>query len=204
MPLIRSDAVAVPAASDTPTHRTRLVAGDTEQRWMAARALGAGPGDVAALGAALASEADPRIREAILTSLARVGGRESVDTILPHLRSDDAALRTAALDALCAMPAGLQDVFAELLADPDPDVRLLACELARHLPGPGAETLLCRLLEGEPQVNVCAAAVEVLAEIGTPAALPALARCGRRFAGSTFLDFSVRMASDRIAHTSQG
>lgn len=204
MPLIRSDSVRVPAASDTATHRTRLVAGDTEQRWTAARALGAAPGDVTALGAALAAEADPRIREAILTSLARAGGRESIDAILPHLRSDDARLRTGALDALCAMPAALQDVFAELLADPDPDVRLLACELARHLPGAGAETLLCDLLDREPQVNVCAAAVEVLAEIGTPTALPAMARCGHRFAGSTFLDFSVRMASDRIAQTSPG
>ena len=53
------------------------------------------------------------------------------------------------------------------LADGDPDVRILATELARNMPAADATHLLCGLLEHEQHPNVCAAAVEVLAEVGT-------------------------------------
>ena len=85
-----------------------------------------------------------------------------------------------------------------LLADPDSDVRLLSCELVRGLPEGEANRLLCDLLERETEKNVCAAAVEVLAEIGRPEALPALARCAERFAGDPFLAFGIKVATDRI------
>ena len=45
-------------------------------------------------------------------------------------------------------------------------LRLLACELTRNLPSGEAARLLCGLLEHEAEPNVCAAAVEVLAEVG--------------------------------------
>jgi hypothetical protein len=43
-----------------------------------------------------------------------------------------------------------------------------------------------------------AAAVEVLAEIGQPDVLPALASCAERFAGDEFLAFSLKVAVERI------
>jgi HEAT repeat protein len=178
--------------------RARLVSGSREERWSAARALGSQPGDVGVLRAALQAEADPRVREAILTSLARVATAESVDAVLPHLRSDDAELRTGALDALRAMPQAVGPRMAELLADADPDVRLLVCELAREIPTPEMEARLCALIESDPEVNVCAAAIEVLAEVGTEAALPALARCAERFPSEGFLAFSIQVTAERI------
>ena len=75
------------------------------------------------------------------------------------------------------MPQACRPHLPALLADSDADVRLLSCELARGLPDDEANRLLCDLLERETEKNVCAAAVEVLAEIGRPEALPALARC---------------------------
>lgn len=199
MPLIRKDAPPAPgppAGGDLPE---RLAHGSPEERWQAARALGGGPGDVARLGAALAREDDPRVREALLTSLAKADHPAGVDAVLPLLRSDDAGLRTGALDALAAMRTAAAPRAAELLGDPDVDVRILACEIVRRMPAPEATRLLATLLEAEPDVNVCGAAVDVLAEAGTPEALPALARCAERFPDEDFLRFSIRVATNRIA-----
>ena len=46
---------------------------------------------------------------------------------------------------------------------------------------PGGHALLCALLSSETEANVCAAAIDVLAEVGGPEALPVLAACAERF-----------------------
>lgn len=195
MPLIRRDAppaqAADPAAAD-------LERGTPDERWAAARRL-AGQTDAAArLGRALAAETSDQVREAIFTSLVQTGGSAGVDAVLPYLKADDAALRTGALDALKAMPDAARDRLPGLLADPDADTRILACELARALPGAQAPGLLAGLIETESDVNVCAAAIDVLAEIGTAAQGGALANCLARFAGQPFLAFAVKVALRRI------
>jgi HEAT repeat protein len=161
------------------------------------------PQAVTALGDALLRETDPRVREAILTALARIGTDESAAAILPLIRSDDAGLRTGAIDALRLMPRALAARLQRLLVDPDPDVRLLASDLARELPALEATRLLCNLLADEPEANVSAAAVDVLAECGTLEALPVLAATSQRFAEVPFLAFACKIAADRIrANTS--
>ena len=119
---------------------------------------------------------------------------------MPCLRSDDASLRTGALDALRAMPRrAVAPHLPRLLADPDADVRLLSCELVRDLPAERGQRGCCAICSTrETETNVCAAAVEVLAEIGGPEALPALARCAERFADDPFLAFAIKVATDRI------
>lgn len=197
MPLIRrGDEAKTP--SDGGAWEPRLRAATPDERWDAARALSGQPQAVKALGEALALEQDARVREAMLTALARVGTEESAEVIAPYIRSDDAGLRTGALDALRLMPDGLENLLAKLLADPDADVRILVCDLARQLPGPAATRCLCTLLDGELEPNVCAAAVDVLAELGAPEALPTLAQCAERFASIPFLAFAIRIAGDRI------
>jgi HEAT repeat protein len=201
MPLIRKPAdTATPLQTSAPG---RLHAGTVDERWAAARDL-ATAGDVGALSGALAAETDPRVREALLTSLARIGSPAAAQALIPYVRSDDASVRTGALDALSTMPAGVAGSLAGLLADPDPDVRLLACELARSLPGPEPAAALCALIDRDPAANVCAAAIEVLAEVGGPEALPALARCADRFAGEPFLVFAARVAAQRIGADAVG
>jgi HEAT repeat protein len=78
-------------------------------------------------------------------------------------------------------------------------VRLLATELARNMKASDATRLLCGLIENEPHPNVCAAAIEVLAEVGTAEALPALERCAVRFTATPFLPFAISMAIARIS-----
>jgi hypothetical protein len=199
MPLIRKPSTPVRTPPvDAAAAFAALEKGTDDERWAAARLVSELPGGIAALGRALSSEPDRRVREAILTSLARTGSGESVQALLPFLRSDEANLRSGALDALAAMKAAVGPYLPALLDDRDPDVRLLACELVRNLPAEGATHLLCKLLEAETEANVCAAAVEVLAEVGGPEALPALARCAERFRGTAFLEFSIRVTADRI------
>jgi len=199
MPLIRKSQQSPPTTPlDSASVLTALASGTADERWAAARAAPDVPAGAKALGEALVTENDVRVREAIFTSLARICTPESVELVLPYLRSDDAALRTAALDALHAMKAAVHPYLAQLLGDHDVDVRLLACELARNLPSGDATRLLCELLESELEPNVCASAVEVLAEVGGAEALPILARCADRFRGTAFLEFSIKITADRI------
>ena len=65
--------------------------------------------------------------------------------------------------------------------------------------GPEAPRLLCALIESDPQANVCAAAVEVLSEIGDADAVAALARCAARFPNDPFLTFAIETASRRLS-----
>ena len=199
MPLIRRPSPSVaPPALDAATSLAALENGTDDERWAAARVVSQMPGGVAALAKAIKSERDLRVREAILTSLARTGTPEGMEALLPFVRSDDAQLRTGALDALRATKEGVRPYLPQLLRDRDADVRLLACELARNLPADEASRFLCDLLDAETEPNVCAAAVEVLAEVGGPAALPSLARCAERFRGTPFLDYSIEITAERI------
>ena len=134
----------------------------------------------------------------MFTSLARIGTPECVAGVLPLLRSDDANLRTGALDALRVMTSSVRDLLPPLLHDSDVDVRILSCELARSLPGEDATHMLCELLANERDVNVCAAAIDVLAEVGNARALPVLAACAHRFPDTPFLAFAIQIATDRI------
>ena len=72
------------------SHVTALRSPDADVRWRAARALGGMANAVPVLSAALDAEQDPRVREAIMTALVRVGDKASVLALLPNLRSQDA------------------------------------------------------------------------------------------------------------------
>jgi HEAT repeat protein len=181
---------------------TRLAAaleeGTDDERWSAARSAAEYPNGLSILTHALSRELNPRVREAIFTGLSRIGTSESAEAVLLYLSSDDASLRAGALDALRAMPAATAPLLPHVLKNSDSDVRLLACELVRNQPSGAASRLLRDLLATESQANVCAAAVEVLAEVGGPELLPLLAECAARFPEDPFLAFAVQVASERI------
>ena len=200
MPLVRRDIARPPAASaDEAAARDALRSADPDMRWNAARAL-ADPGSVASLAAALSTEPVPRVREAIMTALMRIGNEESVKALLPYLREQDAARRGAAIEALQALPDATAPFLSALLHDADSDVRILAVELVRTMPAAEATRLLCDILAHEPHPNVCASAVDALAEVGTRDALPALEHCSRRFADTPFLPFAISIAVTRISN----
>jgi HEAT repeat protein len=202
MPLVRKSAQKLSKdLPDSNNHADRLqelASAEPDARWNAARALGTDPKDVAALAAALAVEPMPRVREAIMTALIRIGDETSAQALLPYLRSPDAARRGAAIEALQALPGATAPFISALLRDTDSDVRILAVELVRGMPPAEATRLLCGVL-GDSHPNVCASAVDALAELGTRDALPALEACARRFAGTPFLPFAISVAMARIS-----
>lgn len=199
MPLIRkSDKDARVSTANPADVLAALTSGTQQERWTAARAAAAIPGATAALVAALPTEVDMRVREAMFTSLTRIGSPQSISAIIAFLRVDDAGLRTSALDALRTLGVALRDYLPALLADSDSDIRILSCELVRGFSADEATLLLSELLAHEAEVNVCAAAIEVLAEVGGQAALTALDACAERFAATSFLAFAIRIARERI------
>ncbi|HWF01011.1 MAG TPA: HEAT repeat domain-containing protein [Caulobacteraceae bacterium] len=203
MPLVRKDA-AIPGPPPPSDARTELVSGSPDQRRAAARRLGGEAGDIGLLAAALTGEPDLRVREAILTALAACRTTQAFDAMLPLVRSDNADVRTGALDALRAMPDAIGARLAVVLVDEDSDVRLLACDLARSLPGALAQPLLCALLDREVEINVCAAAVDVLAEVGDAGAVSCLQRCADRFGAEPFLAFAIRAAIAGLSSQASG
>jgi HEAT repeat protein len=200
MPLIRRP-VDRPAEESRDSGHTlnSLSHPDSDLRWRAARDARGLIGADAAIAAALLIEKDPRVREAMFTSLARLGTPVAVEAVISGLRSDDAGLRSGALDTLRIMIPQVHDLLPKLLADKDTDIRILSCELARSLDGAEATQLLCRVLDTDPEANVCAAAVEVLAEVGGPEALASLQNCALKFSGSPFLSFAISAVIARLA-----
>ena len=179
-----------------------LRSGNQEERWSAARAAVDVAGATDALAAALHTEVDSRVREAMFTSLARIGSPQSIQAIVGFLRVDDASLRTGALDALRTLHDAVREHLPSLMSDADSDVRVLSCEVARELPPAEATRILCELLQREQEPNVCAAAIDVLAEVGDRSALAALAQCEVRFRDTPFLAFAIKVASARILEQS--
>jgi HEAT repeat protein len=198
VPLIRGKKVGA-SGETSGSQQAALDSPDANSRWTAARALAGQADAVPALAVALAREPIPRVREAMMTALIRIGNAASIEVILPYLRSQDAGLRAAAIEALQALPEAIAPFMEPLLSDDDSDVRLLATELARNMEASEATRLLCELIEREHHPNVCAAAIDVLTEVGTPEALPTLEKCGVRFAATPFLPFAISVAMSRIS-----
>lgn len=195
MPLVRkTSAPDQPPAPDA----AGLTAPDAGTRWSAARSLGADPQAVPALAKTLAAEPDPRVREAIFTSLARINTQAGFAAAVAELRQNDAQRRGQALEAMLLMPGLALANLDTLLRDEDTGIRILACELARPMAAPEAAASLARLLIREENENVCAAALEILAETGGAAELPAIEHCAVRFPAAPFLGFAAGITAGRI------
>lgn len=196
-------------ASDAPPeyrHQSRdragllrqLEADAAEQRRWAALDLAAFPDAADALCARLEQETQTAVREAILTTLIQIGGNPVVCGLMPLLRSEDAALRNQVIEALQQLPEAVSPYMERMLVDEDTDYRIFAINVLANLRHPQAPVWLQGVIERDDNINACAAAVEGLAEIGTPEALPALAALPKRFADDPFMQFCTQTAIRRI------
>jgi hypothetical protein len=176
----------------------QLQRGDAEQRRWAARDLAAHPHTSAMLGARLLSEPERTVRQALFTSLTAHAGAAAAEALLPLLRSEDAELRNSAIEALSAMPAAVAPRIDALLKDADADVRIFTVNLLGELRHPQVRPWLLGALRHDAAVNVVAAAIEVLAEVGEPGDEPALRAVAARFADDAFIAFAADMAATRV------
>lgn len=167
------------------------------RRW-AALDLAAFPDAAEAVCARLEQETQPPVREAMFTTLIEIGGNVVVKGLIPLLRSEDAALRNSVVEALQQLPDAVSPDMATMLEDPDPDYRIFAVNVLANLRHPQAPVWLQQVVERDADFNVCASAVEVLAEVGAPEAIPALTALPGRFDDEPFMQFCVQAAIRRI------
>jgi HEAT repeat protein len=186
-----------PAASLTAL-LAALQAPETGSRRAAARDLGHHPEAIPTLCDRLGCEPALSVRCVILTTLVGLQSPATVAGLLPYLRSEDAGVRNAVIEALQEMPAAVAPFMQDLLDDADSDVRILAVQILSALPHAEAPHWLVHVLVADPHVNVCAAAVDCLAEVGDLAAIPALQALPPRFPDEPFIAFAVATAIRRI------
>jgi HEAT repeat protein len=188
--------IATPRDPDTLV--ALLTSSDSADRQAAARGLAGHSGAAETLVLALGGEGDRATREAIAMALVRTGGGQVVGALLPMLRSEDAGLRNTVIGILKELPADVAPHMESLLDDPDPDVRIFVVNVLEALRHPKVEDWLIAVIRVDPHVNVVATALDLLGEVGTEAALGALASVDKRFPDEPFVAFAIATAFKRI------
>jgi len=167
------------------------------RRW-AARDLTDCPEASAALVSRLEREDDISVREVILSTLTSLGDEVAVAGLVTCLRSEEAALRNEAIEAMKQLPDEVAPIMLGLLADNDPDIRIFAVNILESLRHPEVEFWLIGVIDNDPYLNVCATAVDLLGEVGSSAAKEALLRLKARFPEEPYIQFASDLALKRI------
>ena len=167
------------------------------RRW-AARDLAAHAQAAPQLLARLRLEQDPSVRQTLLTSLAQIATEEAARGLIDFLRSDDAALRNEVVEVMKNMPDAVASFIPQLLDDSDADVRIFAINVLESLRHAEVEHWLVDVIARDPSVNVCATAVDLLSEVGTPAAEQALEALKLRFTDEPYIAFAADLALKRV------
>lgn len=114
------------------------------------------------------------VQEAADQALRQIGGKEAIEAVIPHLRSESAPQRNLAMDILREI--GVQDFRSlfDLLHDEDPDIRIFAADILGATKSVLAVNPLCGALLKDPEVNVRYQAAISLGTLGFPQATKAL------------------------------
>lgn len=176
----------------------QLESHDPQIRRWAIRDLSAFPEAVDTLCAHLHKEGNEQVREAIFTTFTVLGGEGVTRCLLPLLRSEDVALRNAAIEVLQHLPGEMEAHMEALLHDEDTDVRGFAIDILTGLGHRHAREWIARMLEEDDNPNIVGKGIECLTELGTPEELQVLERCVRRFADDPFVRFAAETAIRRI------
>jgi HEAT repeat protein len=169
------------------------------ERRTAASLLAAYPDSSSHLSIQLLRETEHSVREVIMTSLTVVGDSNAINTLIICLRSEEAELRNEAIDALKHLPQAIGPHIQKLLADPDTDVRIFTVNVLSSLAHTETERWLCEVLNRDKDPNVCGAALDVLAEIGTQLCVMPVRQVCARFPKDAYLQFAAKIALTRAA-----
>jgi HEAT repeat protein len=201
MTLVKSSShglLPVAEPRDIATLLIDLAAEQPSARRAAVRGLADHPEAVIDLCDRLEVETSPSVRAVLFTTLIQLQSPGVAARLADLLRSDDVPLRNAAIEALQEMPDAVAPHFERLLADEDSDLRIFAVNILAPLRHARASEWLADVIRTDPHVNVCAAAVDGLTEVGGPDVLPDLKDLRHRFAGNAFMEFAVDAAMRRI------
>lgn len=195
MGLRRADQMRQRAASAPQT--VGLDSPDPTVRWESARGAPDTAEANAALAGRLASESNPVVRDALLTTLASHQAGEIAGLLLPLLASEDASLRNEVARTLTTMPGGVAAEVPRLLADHDSDVRIMAVTVISHLQHEQVPDWLAGVARTDQHPNVVGAALAELVDVAGPEQVPVFADAKRRFPEDPFIAYVCRQAERR-------
>jgi HEAT repeat protein len=187
-----------PSSASATEFAEQLGSGEPARRRQTVRDLARFPEGIPILCDHLEREPAVSVRSVIMTALIQSRSGAAVEGLIRYLRSENTALRNEAIEALQEMPEDIAPYMEALLSDPESDVRIFAVNILAVLPNSRAPEWLQRVILEDGHVNVCAAAVDCLAEVGTPAAIPALKELRLRFGDQPFMTFAIGAALKRI------
>jgi HEAT repeat protein len=130
--------------------------------------------------------------------LIRLDDASALGGLVECLRSEDAALRNEVIEAMKLLPGEVAPIMHSLLADLDPDVRIFAVNILESLRHAEVESWLIQVIETDPEVNVCAAAADLLSEVASAKALEPLVQLKLRFSEEPYIHFAADLALQRI------
>lgn len=175
-----------------------LGADDPELRRRAVVELADRPEALPSLVGRVGIEPDATVRAVLCTHLARHDLPAVVDGLLEHLSSDDAGLRIAVTEVLQQTTTATAARVPQLLAHPDPDVRVLTVMVLARLRSAEVEGWLAGLVERDPDPRVTAAAIGELMVLTGLRRVAALHSARERFPDDPFIGYVVTHALTAI------
>lgn len=153
---------------------------------------------VRCLARALQGEQSSLVREAIIGALLGCEPKAVAEEIAALLKSGEASAVSAAMEVLsaCCTEESL-GVLEGLLRDGDRDVRVSVVHALGKSACTASVDLFRRVIREDTDVNVVAAAVEYLGEVGVPEDAELLRAAEERFK-NPFLAFTVRHALEML------
>ncbi|MEU4687985.1 HEAT repeat domain-containing protein [Actinoplanes sp. NPDC023714] len=181
--------------------RAQLDDPDPDCRREAALALDGVEEAIPDLLARVTVETDANVRDAVLTTVSAYDTDTVAGALAVHLASDDAALRTAVVEALARMPQSMPALLPDLIAAPDHDVRVLTAMVLADLTHPDTAVWLTEMIRDDPHPNVVTAAIDALLPVATADHAELLEEAVHRFPDDPFLRFTVQAALPRLSGT---
>jgi HEAT repeat protein len=114
------------------------------------------------------------VQEAADQALRKLGGPQTVQSVIPLLRSESAPVRNLAMDILRDVGNQDFDSLVELMHDNDPDIRIFTSDILGSTDNALAVNPLCEALLKDPEVNVRYQAAVSLGDLARPEAAKCL------------------------------
>lgn len=137
------------------------------------------------------------VQEAADRALRKIGGAETVEAVVPLLRSERAPVRNLAMDILRQVGIQHLDALVALMHDEDADIRIFATDILGATGSVLAVEPLVRALLRDPEVNVRYQAAVSLGELGSTEAAHAL---GRAMKDEEWVQYAAVEALAKIGH----